>query len=189
MKYNRPAEEKKIVVHTKTKKEYDRLMEAYDRKGWTWAYGTKATEYDAWSSNRGETCIYFHDKCYYASFHCHEQRSDEYTIISTEEALKRLGEPKLTTKEQVNELFNGCWKTNPSIQTKPKKANKFMSIIKTLTRTEAEKAKDYYDIVDSCGNLTSTGHEEVTSYIYENGAFDRKDFDAKLVKAWKEATK
>lgn len=57
----------KIAVHTPTKESYDRLMKAYEKKGWKWRNNRIAT--DERENNRNEykekTCIMFCDSFTY----------------------------------------------------------------------------------------------------------------------------
>lgn len=78
----------KIVVHTPTQEDFDRLMRAYEQKGWKWFSGDRPTKYYPWERYAEKTCVGFKN-----SF-CYDSKSyldmNSYQIISVDEALQRL---------------------------------------------------------------------------------------------------
>ena len=46
------------VINTKTQKEYSKLMEILEKKGYKWLSGDKLTEFNYWSVYKEDTCIY-----------------------------------------------------------------------------------------------------------------------------------
>lgn len=71
----------RIAVHTPTKESYDRLMKAYEKKGWH-------TSGINWCDYGNETAIEFsmHSTYLWTDYY----KSRQYTIITVEEALARL---------------------------------------------------------------------------------------------------
>ena len=50
-----------IVVHTKTQKEYDELMDILDKKGGCWNCGLKTKTTNRWNLYKDNTCINIDD--------------------------------------------------------------------------------------------------------------------------------
>jgi len=78
----------KIAVHTPTKESYDRLMKAYDKKGWRWCDWEKPTEFNDRHHYWEQTAIDMHDK--FCKQTIESQKVSWYTIITVEEALAKL---------------------------------------------------------------------------------------------------
>lgn len=85
----------KKVVHTPTQEDCDRLMEAYEKKKWRCCTGQKATEFNYWSEYKSKTCISFEDE--FSLIYRDWCVFRGYTIISTNEAIKRLTQTNMPT--------------------------------------------------------------------------------------------
>jgi hypothetical protein len=90
----------KIAVHTPTQKDFDKLMEAYEKKGWKWRSGERPTEItdigkilgskviDSYKKN---TCVFYGNNFGFWSKDLYIAHG--YRIISVKEAVKLLNTP------------------------------------------------------------------------------------------------
>lgn len=70
-----------------------------------------------------------------------------------------------------------------------KRKSRMASILRKIAKSDAQKALEHFRLVDECGDLTERGRNELLQYIFDNGAFNREDFETKLIKQYKEETK
>jgi len=76
------------VINTRTKEEYNELMEMYEAKGWKWSIEKKPTKYDIWDEEEELTCICNNDLFTFSDIQCYKERWD--TIITFQEYKERL---------------------------------------------------------------------------------------------------
>lgn len=103
------------AVRITSEREFNLLMDAYEKRGWkreSWSNPTKwRPSYDL------EICIGFEKQFGYASVEYYKEQW--YEIISTEEAMKILGEdisPKCQSEKQINNQFVSQTKKEPIIK-------------------------------------------------------------------------
>lgn len=75
----------KTAVHTPTKEEYDRLMVAFEKKGWKWLNWWKPTKERDFESRWKAIYILFCNHFYSTEI------PEDYTIITVDEAIAKLG--------------------------------------------------------------------------------------------------
>jgi len=78
------------VINVKTKEEYNKLMEIFEKKGWRWySWALPTQDRDTWDIYKNNTCITYEDKFTYESIDYFKE--EWYNIISFEEFLKQEG--------------------------------------------------------------------------------------------------
>lgn len=91
------------VVHCKTQKEYDELMQIYEDAGWKWNEGQNATYKNNWTSYKGETCVLIKDGFCYCPAQPDRRdrisyyRLNGYKILSLQEFKEEQGLVERTT--------------------------------------------------------------------------------------------
>jgi hypothetical protein len=90
-----------IVVHTKTEKEYERLMELYEKKGWKWLSGEEPTDFKIWFYYKKQTGIIFSDKFQYGRISYYKEKYKDIEILSISEAELRLKDRQLPKPEEL----------------------------------------------------------------------------------------
>jgi len=97
----------KKVIHTKTKKEFKKVLEIFEKKGWTWRGGRKPLKgIFNWYLYKEKTCIDYEDNFEYAFKEWYEEKGWE--VISFEEFLE-LEIIKLS-EEQIRQEMILNWK-------------------------------------------------------------------------------
>lgn len=131
----------KIAVHTPTKESYDRLMKAYEKKGWRWISNTPTLEYNWYSVNKEDTVVEFCNLFWQSPTSYY--KTLWYTIITVEEALARLwqyerGQEVLVSDNGLNwdkgiYLATIEWATYPYIMVSRNRENEFREWRKFVT--------------------------------------------------------
>jgi len=93
------------VIHIKTKEEFKKVLQIFNKKKWVWGSGDKPLEFiNYWDYYKKETCIEYEnnfrraDKEYY--------KKNGYKIISFKKFLKMEGIPKLSEEQTKFELIH-----------------------------------------------------------------------------------
>ena len=77
----------KTVIHAKTKEEFKRVLEIFDKKGWKWYSGNEPLEkIYYWNDDKEETCIRYENNFAYTNKEWYLKNG--WKIISFEEFLK-----------------------------------------------------------------------------------------------------
>ena len=109
-----------IAIKTRTQEEFNRVLEIFEGKGWTWKYWDIPTKLKyIWNSLNKETCIDYNDKFLHSNLESYKR--EWYEIISFDEFLKKEGIKDIKGKiiqitatscaswwSQMTELFALC---------------------------------------------------------------------------------
>ncbi len=74
------------TINTKTQEEYNKVMEIFEEKGYTWFAWNLPTEKNYWEKYKKDTCIDYEDNFWYANINFYKKEWIE--IISFQEFLK-----------------------------------------------------------------------------------------------------
>jgi len=76
------------AIHCKTQNEFNKVLDIFEKKGWTWSSGEKPLELkDQFLFNSETTVIDYHDRMEYAFLEHYIRNEPLYTIISFGEFL------------------------------------------------------------------------------------------------------
>ena len=94
------------VIHIKTKEEFKKVLQIFNKKKWVWCGGDKPLEFiNYWDNNRKETCIKYENRFLFASKEYYKQ--NDYKVISFKKFLKmeELEVPKLSEEQIRQEMI------------------------------------------------------------------------------------
>ena len=94
------------VIHTKTKAEFIKVLQIFDKKKWVWGSGDKPLEFiNYWDDDKEETCIKYENRSLFASKEYYKQ--NDYKVISFKKFLKmeELEVPKLSEEQIRQEMI------------------------------------------------------------------------------------
>ena len=94
------------VIHTKTKAEFIKVLQIFNKKKWVWGSGDKPLEFiNYWDYYKKETCIEYENKFGYSRKEYYKKNG--YKIISFKKFLKmeELEVPKLSEEQIRQEMI------------------------------------------------------------------------------------
>ena len=91
-------------IHTKTKAEFRKVLEIFDKKKWVWSGGGNPLDYiNIWDYYKEETCIDYKNNFCYCRKEWYKEKG--YKIISFKEFLEMEGIPKLSEEQIRQEMI------------------------------------------------------------------------------------
>lgn len=185
-------------VHVKSKEDYNRLMEAYEKKGWMWRAGEKPTEFDAVNISGSEDLyIQFNDSFIWQRS---RQLNGSESILSVNDAIEKLNWTfsssmtypiAMQTYGSWEEIVNkyketitapigigtiGGWNipsspvsvTNMFIKPKPSFMSNVKTILKNLTLSATDKVLRAHDLEDEHGSMTMEARQLMNDELIED---------------------